>query len=94
MGYHIDTVRGRVTNPAGRRLGTVNNAGYEMVTLPGKRPQFTHALVFRKARGAVRSGNVIDHVDENKRNNRASNLRQVSASENVRRSHPLRKCAR
>lgn len=71
----------------------LNGWGYERVAFPdkeisyGTKALFVHKLVYEHFIGEIQEGNVIDHIDKNKVNNRVDNLRQISWAENIRNSY-------
>ena len=64
----------------GGEAGCVDNKGYRVITYDGKRYK-AHRLAWFLYYGEWPQGQV-DHIDENKTNNRISNLRDVSQSIN------------
>lgn len=85
---------------AARELSVAVNGetGYGIVGLgcaPGKRQSrvaSVHRLVALTFIGPCESGLVVDHVDGDKKNNRADNLRYVTYAENTRKSWVHRSC--
>lgn len=59
--------------------------GYEKVTLYNKQPKIfsVHYLVISSFVGARPKNMVINHIDENKRNNNLNNLEYVSQKDNI-----------
>ena len=72
--------------------GCVNNKGYVKVRLSKEGKYRTYALhqvvamAFLDHIPNYRLDKVVDHIDENKQNNRLDNLQIISNSENVKRS--------
>lgn len=66
----------------GDMAGRINNAGHLGVGIDGKRYQ-VHRLVWCMHNGPIPDGFEIDHVDEDKTNNRLGNLRLASRSQNM-----------
>ena len=64
----------------GSEAGCVDNKGYRVITYDGKRYK-AHRLAWFFVHNQWPK-NQIDHIDENKSNNRISNLRDVSQSVN------------
>ena len=74
---------GDLFNKKGRKLGFENEKGYLRVhTASGNR--YVHVLIWEIFNGERPYGMVVDHIDGNKANNKISNLRLVSAKENIR----------
>ena len=66
---------------AGKRAGTSNRDGYEVIRVGGD--QFrTNRLVWELHHGPIPDGMQIDHINGDRRDNRAANLRAVTAAEN------------
>lgn len=67
---------------AGKRVAESKyGRGYSFVYIMGKK-MMAHRVIWAMVRGKWPSG-VIDHIDRNPRNNRISNLRDVTQSENL-----------
>ena len=66
----------------------VSNSGYLMFNLSqnGIKSYFIHRFIFETFKGAIPKGMVIDHYDNDKKNNSISNLQILSHKENVRKS--------
>ena len=68
---------------AGKRAGSSNSDGYEVIRVGGN--QFrTNRLVWELLHGPIPDGMQIDHVNGDRRDNRAANLRAVTITENNR----------
>lgn len=57
--------------------------GYYEISVEGKR-YYVHRIVYMIHNGQMNDDLVVDHIDKNKANNKISNLRLVSKSDNVR----------
>lgn len=66
----------------GRRLGHVSGCGYEQFYYEGSY-YYTHRVVWYLHNG-VWPSNDIDHIDQDRLNNRIENLRDVTRSTNLR----------
>jgi hypothetical protein len=66
-------------------LGSNNNAGYNQITLTttdgNKYYKMRHLFVYECFYGLVPDGHEIDHIDNNKNNNKLSNLQCLSVKE-------------
>ena len=86
MGRGTRQWKGRILKPS------LSSTGYVKVNCCREgRPRFesVHRLVCRAFHGPCPSDrHNVDHVDENKRNNRVTNLRWLPMRENCRRSNP------
>lgn len=82
---HYDPVTGVFTRIvgqwAGRRTGSPNVDGYLQVFIDGYN-YYAHRLAFLWMEGRWPGGDV-DHIDQNKSNNKWVNLREVSRSQNM-----------
>lgn len=84
---------GKVRNKTNGNLmhGTLNNSGYETVSIGHNKHKFTHRLV---AEAFVNNPDPehfkdVNHKDGNKRNNNYKNLEWTSRSENVKHAYRL-----
>jgi hypothetical protein len=67
---------GRVIGVRGRLLtGGITNRGYRKVSLGKRGQQYVHILVARAFLGETPDGLTVDHVEQPKTDNRATNLR-------------------
>lgn len=83
--YSVST-EGDVFGPRGKLKPTLMAAGYTSVALRrnGKeKREYVHRLVAEAFLGGIPAGNVVDHIDGGKENNRLDNLRTVTRSENT-----------
>lgn len=84
-GYYITTT-GKVIGKRGKELKQITNrSGYAYIPLylNGKIVnRFIHRLVYQTFIGEIEKGYTIDHIDENKKNNRLENLQQLKRKEN------------
>lgn len=63
--------------------------GYAIVTLSKngiKKKVLVHRIIYEAFHGDIQPGNVIDHLNGNKQDNRLKNLEECSCGENVRRA--------
>lgn len=93
---HYDPETGIFTRTANRGntkvgwvAGSLDNRGYRCVTVDGRRYK-CHRLAWLYVYGVWPSG-VIDHVDHNTDNNRISNLRDTTLSQNMQNMQNRRK---
>lgn len=83
--------RRHMTVSSGREAGTINAHGYKVVrvTYSGLAQLYpVHRIVWALLHG--RDASVIDHINGNRSDNRAENLRELTQSENVRKKHPTK----
>lgn len=85
--------KGKVMNlMSGKVLkNRINGHGYKQVDLKGKQYKI-HRLVALAFLDNPNNLPQVDHIDENKKNNDVSNLRWVTASENIRHSAHQKSC--
>lgn len=69
-----------INRPAGRKLGTVHSTGYVVIRIKDKLYK-AHRLAWLYMTGEF-PGNVIDHINRDKKDNRFVNLRDVTRSDN------------
>lgn len=85
-GYFVSN-EGYVIGKRGKRIGFVNRAGYEIVTLcgdKGRRTVATHRIVAEYfVSGRSDEHNVVDHINGDKSDNRSDNLRWTSRRKNL-----------
>lgn len=98
--YIIDSDNGVILNKSEKRLkGALLPSGYIQVSLSnGKRNRkagdnknvqgifYVHQIVFFSLNGFYDESKVINHIDSNPQNNRASNLELVTQSDNIKKS--------
>ena len=81
-GYIIDIEEGTVKGPFGNYIFThISKDGYRRSNIFG-RSWYLHRFIYSYAFGEIPVGKTVDHIDQNPNNNRISNLRLVSSSEN------------
>ncbi|BEQ12883.1 putative HNH endonuclease [Pseudomonas phage Ep4] len=66
----------------GRLCQSCTGDGYRRVSISGRR-SLAHRVAWELAYGPIPEDKVVDHIDRDKLNNRLSNLRLVSKSENA-----------
>ena len=64
------------------RKSLINRNGYKRVAINGNLFS-VHILVWEAFNGPIPQGMVIDHIDSNRANNKLSNLRMITQSENM-----------
>lgn len=80
--YYI-TDSGKVINNKGHIMATwVINSGYELICI-AKHHFLIHRLVAEYFCPGYKEGYVVDHIDNNRSNNKASNLHWVTTQENI-----------
>lgn len=93
-GIYAVTEDGDVYNlTKGTKLKPEIRSGYMSVTLSkeGKSKNVTvHKIVFEAFKGRRYEGLVIDHIDNDRFNNKPSNLRQIRTRENTSKGHALK----
>lgn len=77
--FGYDQALGRLTKN-GKPIGWMSATGYRYVTV-GKTHYKEHRLIWLRETGAWPVGQ-LDHIDNDRANNRISNLRDVTGSEN------------
>lgn len=77
--YSYDEELGVLKNKKGRVIGYTSQEGYRKAYIFGKY-LYLHRVIFFYVHGYL--PDLIDHIDRNKLNNRVSNLREASKSEN------------
>ena len=62
--------------------GSVKNNGYRVVAFGGKQLR-THRIVYAIHHGAIPEGMDVDHIDNNRLNNKIENLQLLTRTDNV-----------
>ncbi len=84
--YRINVYKGTVINRYDRLLKKENpHRKYDAVCIKGKTYNLGR-LVYRQHHGNIPKGMVIDHIDDNPKNNRIYNLQLLTQSDNVKKS--------
>ena len=84
-GYRVNVGKGTVINQRGWVLGNTQNAGYSLISMPGK-CWLAHRLIYTHAHGSIPVKMVIDHKDGNKLNNAVENLQALTHSQNLKKA--------
>ncbi len=66
----------------GKAAGSLTDYGYKRVVFNGKEYK-AHRIIYSLFKGVIADGLVIDHINQDKLDNRIENLRAVSNSENM-----------
>lgn len=74
--------KGTFINRMNRFVGSMINTGY--MSISGRKPMLAHRLAYQNYHGEIPKGLVIDHIDDDKCNNRLDNLACVTQGENLR----------
>lgn len=61
---------------------THDSFGYERISLAGSTQKLVHRLVWETFKGEIPEGLEIDHIDNNRKNNRLDNLQLVTRAKN------------
>jgi len=83
--FNYNAENGEFTRKTGSKSGTLDNTGYSRIMIDGKR-YLVHRLIWMFNYG-VFPNNIIDHINRDKSDNRLSNLREATQSQNVRNSN-------
>lgn len=66
---------------AGKAVGTLSNRGYWIAQIDGKKIA-VHRVIWELLNGPIPEGKVIDHINQNRSDNRIENLILASISDN------------
>ncbi len=84
--YHhfsnLNAHRSWLTRFAGKSVGFVNKKGYLVTGFSGRGLYYLHRLIWAMVYGAHPEG-LVDHINQNPKDNRLSNLRIATRSENA-----------
>ena len=69
----------------GDEAKNINADGHIRVTIKGK-SYYAHRIIWEMHNGKIPEGMVIDHINENKQDNRIENLQCITPKENLQRS--------
>jgi hypothetical protein len=87
-GYKINIHRGLVIN--NKRWILARNpvsSGYHISQLPGHGTESVHRLVWKQKYGDIPKDRFVDHIDDDKGNNKITNLQLLTNSENTRKAY-------
>jgi hypothetical protein len=87
--YKVNLEKGRIINKKNEILGSVNPVtGYVHITIDGKFYYYLHRLIYHEANpfDLIEEWEQIDHIDNNKQNNKISNLQKLTRSENLKKA--------
>jgi hypothetical protein len=87
-GYKINIQRGLVIN--NKRWILARNpvsSGYHISQLPGHGTESVHRLVWKQKYGDIPKDRFVDHIDDDKGNNKITNLQLLTNSENTRKAY-------
>lgn len=88
--YRINTEKGMVINKTNKVLtAQANNHGYIFYMIEGK-PTPYHRLLYTHVNGLITAGKIIDHIDNNRKNNKIENLQCITQKENCKKNPPGR----
>lgn len=89
--YLVNCGTGKIINKANNRLiGITNRHSYEMVTID-KKSYYVHRIVYETySKQPIPSHLTVDHIDSNIFNNKISNLRLLTPSDNQKESAKTR----
>jgi len=88
--YYISNLGRCISKQTGKSIGSKNSSGYMTVQLCNNcvhEHYYIHRLVFMAFGGNHPEGNVVDHISGDKLNNKLTNLRSVTQSENIKNAH-------
>ena len=72
-------------SPIGYQVGTLNQNGYINTKIKGKSLK-VHRIIWEMHNGKIPNGMQVDHINENKADNRIENLQLLNNQQNISRS--------
>lgn len=77
---------GKIIHATTKRISSaISNRGYAKITLD-KKTYSIHRLIYEQFNGPIPENYDIDHIDDNKINNKLSNLQALTRADNVKKS--------
>lgn len=88
--YRINVFKGTIINQYNRLLKTCHSKRkYDTVCIKGKSYNMSR-LVYQQRNGEIPKGYMVDHIDDNPKNNAIYNLQLLTQSDNIKKSMPNR----
>ena len=76
--------------PIGAKVGSINNKGYVLTKIKQKNLK-VHRIIWEMHNGRIEDGLLVDHINENKADNRIENLQLLTNKQNLQKTYRIKR---